>query len=202
MRKERFVLISLAGLAFCVALMLRKGRQKTLRGEWPVNLAHRGASTLAPENTLEAFRIALEAGAGGLELDVHTTSDGQLVVIHDPIVDRTTNGTGAVSEMTIDELRGLDAGYGFSPDGGPSRPYRGRGVRVPTLEEVLEEFPGVALNIDIKAGHPGIEETVLGDLRRSDALRRALVVSTCHATVKRFRKISGGHVCTGASRWE
>ena len=94
----------------------------------------------------------MEAGAGGLELDVHMTRDGQIVVIHDATVDRTTNGSGAVSEMTLDELRGFDAGHNFSPDGGPARPYRGRGVRVPTLGEVLEEFPGVAVNIDIKAG--------------------------------------------------
>ena len=202
MSRRYFVLISLAGLACFVALILRRGNKRTVRGEWPVNLAHRGASALAPENTIEAFRLAVEAGAGGLELDVHMTRDGHIVVIHDATVDRTTSGNGAVSEMTLDELRRLDAGHNFSPDGGPARPYRGRGVRVPTLEEVLEEFPAVAVNIEIKAGTPGIEETVLGVLREANALRRALVVSTLHDVVKRFRKVSGGHVSTGASRWE
>jgi glycerophosphoryl diester phosphodiesterase len=202
MRKDCLALISLAGLACFLALFLRKGEPKALRGGWPVNLAHRGASAVAPENTIEAFRAALGAGAGGLELDVHTTCDGHVVVIHDPTVDRTTSGTGAVSEMTIDELRGLDAGHAFSPDGGLTHPYRGRGVRVPTLEEVLEEFPGVAVNVDIKTGYPGTEEAVLGVLRRADALGRVLVVSTRHATVRRFRRVSGGHVSTGASRWE
>jgi glycerophosphoryl diester phosphodiesterase len=144
----------------------------------------------------------VEAGAGGLELDVHMTRDGHIVVIHDATVDRTTSGTGAVSEMTLDELRRLDAGHNFSPDGGPARPYRGRGVRVPTLEEVLEEFPAVAVNIDIKVGSPGIEESVLGVLRETKASERVLVVSTLHDVVKRFRKVSGGHVSTGASRWE
>jgi glycerophosphoryl diester phosphodiesterase len=144
----------------------------------------------------------VEAGAGGLELDVHMTRDGHIVVIHDATVDRTTNGSGAVSEMTLDELRRFDAGHNFSPDGGSTRPYRGRGVWVPTLGEVLEEFPGVAVNIEIKAGTPGIEETVLGILRDANALGRALVVSTPHAIVKRFRKISSGHISTGASRWE
>jgi glycerophosphoryl diester phosphodiesterase len=144
----------------------------------------------------------VEAAAGGLELDVHLTRDGHIVVIHDATVDRTTNGTGAVSEMTLDDLRGLDAGHSFSPDGGPTYPYRGRGVRVPTLGEVLEAFPEVAINIEIKAGTPGIEEMVLGALREANALGRALVVSTPHAIVKRFRKVSGGHVSTGASRWE
>jgi glycerophosphoryl diester phosphodiesterase len=202
MSRRHFVLISLAGLACFVALILRRGNKRTVRGEWPVNLAHRGASALAPENTIEAFRLAVEAGAGGLELDVHMTRDGHIVVIHDATVDRTTSGTGAVSEMTLDELRRLDAGHNFSPDGGPARPYRGRGVRVPTLEEVLEEFPAVAVNIDIKVGSPGIEESVLGVLRETKALGRALAVSTLHDVVKRFRKVSGGHVSTGASRWE
>jgi glycerophosphoryl diester phosphodiesterase len=200
--RKHFVLIALAGLACSVVLILRKGRHRAVTGEWPVNLAHRGASALAPENSLEAFRIAVEAGAGGLELDVHMTRDGHVVVIHDPTVERTTSGKGAISEMTIDELRALDAGYGFSLDGGRTRPYRGRGVRVPTLEEVLEEFPGVAVNIDIKAAYPGVEAAVLQVLRETDAWGRALVVSTPYATVKRFRKISGGHISTGASRWE
>jgi glycerophosphoryl diester phosphodiesterase len=202
MRRKRFVLVSLVGLACSVALILRKGKRRILRGEWPVNLAHRGASALAPENTIEAFRLAVEAGAGGLELDVHLTHDGHVVVIHDATVDRTTSGSGAVSEMTFDELRGFDAGHTFSPDGGSNHPYRGLGVRVPTLREVLKEFPGVAVNIDIKAKRPGIEAAVLGVLREANALGRALVVSTPHATVKRFRKISGGHISTGASRWE
>jgi glycerophosphoryl diester phosphodiesterase len=202
MRRKYLVLILLAGLVCSVALVLRKGSRKARQDEWPVNMAHRGASALAPENTIEAFRLALEAGAGGLELDVHMTRDGHIVVIHDATVDRTTSGTGAVSEMTIDELRGLDAGYNFSPDGGPTRPYRGRGSKVPMLERVLREFPGVAINIDIKAGSSGIEAAVLGVVREADALGRVLVVSTTHATVKRFRRISGGHVSTGASRWE
>ena len=202
MSRRHLVWISLVGLACFVALILRKGKTRTVRGEWPVNLAHRGASALAPENTIEAFRLAVEAGAGGLELDVHMTRDRQIVVIHDATVDRTTNGSGAVSEMTLDELRGFDAGHNFSPDGGPTRPYRGRGVRVPTFGEVLEEFPGVPVNIEIKASTPGIEEMVLRVLREADALGRALVVSTPHAIVKRFRKVSGGHVSTGASRWE
>src|SRR5215218_1090401 len=202
MSRKHFVVIALAGLACSIALILRKGKQRNLKGGWPVNLAHRGASTLAPENTMEAFRIAVEEGAGGLELDVHLTRDGHVVVIHDPTVDRSTSGTGAVSELTLDELHGLDAGHTFSPDGGPTRPYGGQGVRVPTLREVLQEFPGVAVNIDIKAGRPDADATVLGVLREANASGCALVVSTRHATVRRFRKISGGHISTGASRWE
>jgi len=166
-----------------------------------VNLAHRGASARAPENTLEAFRLAVESGAGGLELDVHLTRDGHVVVIHDPTLDRTTNRTGAVSEMTLDELREPDAGHNFSPDGS-TLPYRGLNLRIPTLVEVLREFPGVAVNIDMKADRPGIESAVLDVLREADAEGRALVVSSRYGAVRLFRRISGGRVSTGASRWE
>ena len=80
-----------------------------------------------PENTLEAFRLAVDAGAGGLELDVHLTREGEVVVIHDATVDRVTDGSGAVAGMTLEEVRRLDAGDSFSPDGGQTFPYRGRG---------------------------------------------------------------------------
>lgn len=146
--------------------------------------------------------MAVEAGAGGLELDVHLSRDGHVVVIHDETVERTTNGTGSVAGMTLAELRGFDAGHKFSPDGGRTRPYGGRGLRVPTLAEVLQEFPGVAVNIDMKAGRPGIEAAVLQVLREAGAEGRALVVSSKHGAVRRFRKISGGRVSTGASRFE
>lgn len=193
MGRKWFVRAALAGLACFVALTLRKGGRRTIEGGWPVNLAHRGASSLAPENTLEAFRMAVEAGAGGLELDVHLTRDGYVVVIHDATVDRTTSGTGAVADMTLEELRGLDAGYGQ---------YGDRSLRVPTLAEVLQEFPGVPINIDIKEAHPGVEEAVLGVLRDAGAEGGVLVASTPHGIISRFRKLSGGRVSTGASKWE
>jgi glycerophosphoryl diester phosphodiesterase len=198
---KRLLLVALAGLAFVVALRLRKERQSALDRGWPVNLAHRGASARAPENTLEAFRLAVESGAGGLELDVHLTRDGHVVVIHDPTLDRTTNRTGAISEMTLEELREPDAGHNFSPDG-DTLPYRGLNLRIPTLAEVLREFPGVSVNIDMKADRPGIEAAVLDVLREADSERHALVVSSRYGAVRRFRRMSGGRVSTGASRWE
>lgn len=196
------IMVALVGLAFFVLLSLRRERQSVAGRGWPVNLAHRGASAHAPENTMEAFRLALETGAGGLELDVHLSRDGYIVVIHDPTLDRTTDGTGAVARMTLDELRGLDAGYNFSPDGGEMLPYRGLNLCIPTLAEVLREFPGVAVNIDMKADLPGIETAVLNVLREADAEGRALVVSSRRSAVRRFRRISGGRISTGASRWE
>jgi len=200
--RKWLLLIALAGLAFAVVLRLRNERHRVTGSGWPVNLAHRGASARAPENTLEAFRLAVQSGAGGLELDVHLTRDGQLVVIHDPTLDRTTNTSGAVAGMKLDELREPDAGYNFSPDGGDTHPYRGLGLRIPTLAEVLREFPGVVLNIDMKADRPGIEAAVLEVLREAGAEGRALVVSSRLGAVRRFRRISGGRISTGASRSE
>jgi glycerophosphoryl diester phosphodiesterase len=190
------------GVAVLAAFALCRGGARALKDDWPVNLAHRGASARAPENTLEAFRLGVEAGAGGLELDVHITRDGEVVVIHDATVDRTTDGSGTVARMTLAELRGLDAGYGFSPDGGGTHPYRGRGVRIPTLAEVYEEFPATCVNVDIKEAQSGAEEAVLRVIRAAGAAERSLVVSDDHAVVQRFRKVSGGHISTGASRLE
>ena len=202
MRRNRFLLVALAALALIVALCLQRGRRSMIARDWPVNLAHRGASASAPENTLEAFRLAVRSGAGGIELDVHLTRDGYPVVIHDPNLDRTTSMSGAVAEVGLDEVRGADAGYSFSPDGGKTYPYRGLGLQVPTLAEVLRECPGVAVNIDMKADRPGIEAAVLGVLRRLEAAERALVVSSRFGAVRRFRAISEGRISTGASRWE
>ncbi len=202
MGRKWFVLAALAALGYFAAATLRKQEPRTVRGDWPINFAHRGDSTRAPENTLDAFRRAVAVGAGGLEIDVQLTRDGHVVVIHDPSVDRTTSGSGLVGVTTLDELRALDAGHGFSPDGGLTYPYRGRGLGVPTLAEVLEEFPGVAVNIDIKDVRPGNEEAVIGVLRRAGAEGRALVASKHHAAVRRVRKLSGGGVATGASRLE
>lgn len=106
--------------------------------------AHRGASGFAPENTMEAFKLALEKGANGIELDVQLTSDGEVVVIHDDDVKRTTNSEGLVMSKTFEEIRSLDAGSWFSPEFA--------GVKIPTLEEVLDWMltNSILLNIEIK----------------------------------------------------
>jgi len=116
----------------------------------PVFVAHRGGSKLAPENTLAAFESAVaDWGVDMLEMDVRLTADGHVVVIHDDTVDRTTDGSGAVRDMTLAELRGLDAGYRFRDlEGEPS--FRGCGVGLSTFEEVLEACPGVWINVEAK----------------------------------------------------
>jgi glycerophosphoryl diester phosphodiesterase len=201
-RKWALIATIAGGVAVLAAVALCKGRTRAPKGDWPANFAHRGASARAPENTLEAFRLAVEAGAGGLEIDVHMTRDGEIVVIHDATVDRTTDGSGAVAGMTLDELRNLDAGYRFSPEGGGTYPYRGRGLRIPTLAEVYEAFPAACVNVDIKEPQPGAEEAVLRVIRNAGAEKRSLVVSDDHAVVRRFRRVSAARISTGASRLE
>ena len=114
-------------------------------------VAHRGAVAVAPENTMEAFRLAVEMGADAVELDVHLTADGKLAVIHDETMDRTTDLTGPIASMTMKQVRAADAGFRFeAPDG--SFPFRGKGLTVPTLAEVLTWLPeGIGLVVEVKA---------------------------------------------------
>ncbi len=142
----------------------------------PLLMAHRGGAALAPENTLAAFRRALEWWrADLLEIDVHATREGEVVVIHDASVDRTTDGSGPVAGFTLAELQRLDAGYRFSPDGGRSFPFRGRGERVPTLEAVLRAFPWARVNVEVKDNRA--QERVRELVRSSGAVRRVLIAA-------------------------
>jgi glycerophosphoryl diester phosphodiesterase len=118
--------------------------------ERPLAIAHRGGLALWPENTIFAFGKAVEAGIDGLEMDVHKTKDGVIVVSHDPEVDRCTNGTGAIKNLTLAEVQDLDAGYRFTPDDGKTFPFRDKGIRIPTLAEVFEAFPDQRFVIDNK----------------------------------------------------
>lgn len=113
-------------------------------------IGHRGAAGCAPENTLPALRHAVEVGADAVEFDLHATRDGRLVLLHDDTVDRVSDGTGPLESMTLEEARSLDAGYAFTPDRGRTYPYRGRGVRFPTLEEALEAAGSLPVVAEVK----------------------------------------------------
>jgi glycerophosphoryl diester phosphodiesterase len=138
-------------------------------GSPPRVFGHRGAAGLAPENTLSSFRRARADGADVFELDVHATADGEVVVLHDATLERTTDGTGAVASLRFAELARLDAGYRFTPDGGCTFPFRGCGVRVPRLAELVREFPDVPLNVEIKQEAPSIVAAVVAVLRDTRA---------------------------------
>lgn len=118
-------------------------------------IGHRGAAGVAPENTVEAIERGVRAGASAIEIDVHLSADGHLVAIHDDTVDRTTDGTGPVEEMSLDEIRRLDAGYRFTPDRGRSFPYRGAGIRIPTLDEAVEAAADLPMVIEVKSPAAG-----------------------------------------------
>lgn len=136
----------------------------------PLVVGHRGAPRLAPENTMAGFEAAAAAGADGFELDVHRSSDGAIVVIHDPTLERTTGVTGRVSETTASRLANVDAGWAFAGPAG-DHPFRGRGVGVPVLESVLDFAAGAGLvvNVEIKAD---ADDTLLaGDVARLVAAR-------------------------------
>lgn len=150
-----------------------------------LNIAHRGASSYAPENTIAAFDKAIEQGADAIELDLHVTRDGELVVIHDDTLDRTTNGHGPVHERSLKELMTLDAGRWFGEGFA--------GQRIPTLARVLDRFAGkVPLALELKAGSSvfhGIEEKVVSALRQHGGIDQVAVASFDHYALRRLKEI-------------
>jgi len=170
-------------------------------GHCPRLFAHRGASAHAPENTIEAFRLAQDQGARCLEMDVHLTADEELVVIHDNSVARTTGRRGRVENMTLAELQRLDAGRKFSTDYGRTYPYRDRGLKIPTLAEVLESFPRMGMTLELKRTREGVANAVARLLEQKGASTRVIVASHEHELIADFRA-SAPHVATGFSKDE
>jgi glycerophosphoryl diester phosphodiesterase len=163
--------------------------------------AHQGGAWEAPSSTLYAIGAALEAGATGIELDVHATADHRLVVCHDPSVDRTTEATGQIADLSLRELQALDNAFWWAPGADvtpglePDRyPFRGRAAtdprfRIALLEEVLEEFPGVLLNLDIKRTAPVVEpyeEALARLLRRFGRTDDVIVASFLDSATDSF----------------
>jgi glycerophosphoryl diester phosphodiesterase len=161
-------------------------------GRRVINYAHQGGAWEGPSSTLHAIESALDAGATAIELDVHATADGRLVVCHDPTIDRTTERTGRIAELPWDQIRMLDNAFWWAPGADvspglePDRyPFRGRGpedrrFRIALLEEVLDEFPGVVLNLDIKQTAPVVapyEEALAAMLRRFGRADDVIVAS-------------------------
>src|SRR5262245_34337183 len=118
------------------------------QGPKPRLFGHRGAAGVAPENTMVSFRRALDDGVDVLELDVHASADGEILIMHDPTLERTTDGDGDVRARPWAELRRLDAGHRFTPDGGRTHPFRGQGITIPRLVDLITECPDVPLNIE------------------------------------------------------
>jgi glycerophosphoryl diester phosphodiesterase len=158
-------------------------------------VAHRGNSAHAPENTIEALRQGLAAGADALEFDVRLSRDGHAVLMHDPTLDRTTDGCGAVAGLTLAQLHRLDAGFRFTPDNGATFPWRGRGIAIPTLDEVLGAFPSTPIIVEIKTDEASPETLRL--LLHHGAARRCLAAAFSDPAMIPFR---GSPVAHGATR--
>jgi glycerophosphoryl diester phosphodiesterase len=167
----------------------------------PLVFAHRGGGGLFPENTLGAFEYSAKMPVDVLELDVHATSDGALVVMHDATVERTTDGRGRISEMTLGELKKLDAGYNFSTDGGQSFPFRGKSITVPTLEEVFSAFPEMTFNVEPKQETPSIIKPLCALIRERKMSDKTIVGSFKQSVIDEFRQ-ECPEVATSASPTE
>ena len=160
--------------------------------ETPIRLAHRGSRILWPENTMVAFQGAIDLGYQYLELDVRVTADDVVVVHHDATLERTTSRGGEIAGLTYAEIVEADAGHHFGA--GQGFPYRGRGVTVPTLEEVFLAWPDAHLNIDLKSAKS--EWAVADILTRLEKKDQVMIGSFAGSRLARFRRITRGRVAT------
>ena len=153
-------------------------------------IAHRGFSGRYPENTMPAFEAAARLPIDALELDVHSSRDGRIVVIHDAQLDRTTNRTGRVFDQNWDTLRNTDAGFHFDPDKNGSYPFRGKGIGIPLLEDVFKAFPDKKFIIEIKQTLPAIEEPIYRLIKKYRLEEKVVVASEHSEPLQRFRTLA------------
>jgi len=166
----------------------------------PVVIGHRGAPGHAPENTVVGFERALELGADVLEMDLWMTSDGEIVVLHDATVDRTTDGSGAIYELTWEEVQELDAGSYFMT--GPFEfPYAEQGIGIPSLREVFERFPDEPMLLEIKPNSEKLARELVELIREFDREHNTVVASFHRRATEAVRE-AGPEIATAASRRE
>ncbi len=167
----------------------------------PLVIAHQGGDGLWPGDTLYAFQHAVDLGVDVLEMDAHITKDGQIVLMHDEKVDRTTDGTGLIEDLTLAQLRELDAAYQWSPDGGQTFPFRGQGIQVPTLEELFQKFPQMRYVIEIKLTRNPIGQPLCDLIRKYDMQDHVMVASFHDDAMSAFRQTCP-EVATSAAKTE
>jgi glycerophosphoryl diester phosphodiesterase len=151
-------------------------------------IAHQGGDGIAPGNTMLAFQNAVDIGVDVLEMDLHITKDDVLVLIHDETIDRTTNGTGEVESMTLDEIKQYDAGYDWSNDNNATFPFRGQGITIPTLEEVFTAFPQMKMTIEIKKSNKSMIKPFCEMIRAYNMQDKIVVASFYDDKMKAFRE--------------
>lgn len=165
----------------------------------PLVFAHRGGAKLAPENTMAAIDNGMSLGADGLEIDVQLSADGVPVVIHDPTLDRTTDRSGPVRELTASELARVDAGFRLEIDG--RYPFRGQGHGIPILDDVLAKHSKTRVIIEMKGGQPELARAVAASIRKADAIDRICVGSFHQSSIDTIRA-EHADVITSASQEE
>lgn len=181
------VLAILPGWAFAAPESAWKANADTFFAKPFTVGAHRGGRGLWPENTAYAYTECAKRWPDVvLEGDVHTTTDGALVLLHDQSVDRTTDGTGLVEQMSLAEVKALDAGYRFTPDDGKTFPYRGKGITIPTLPEVLAACPEHRFLMEMKGG-TGVLEATIKVIRDAKAEGRLMVASFNPVLIQQLR---------------
>jgi glycerophosphoryl diester phosphodiesterase len=160
-------------------------------------IAHRGGSGLRPENTLAAFEHGVAIGADALELDVHLSADGHPVVCHDATLERTTDAAGAIGARTAAELARVDAGWAFGEADG--FPFRGRGIGIPRLAEILERWPATPLVVELKGEDTQLARRTVEDVRAQGALERVCFGSFSDAMLEAARACGPGVITSGGT---
>mgnify|MGYP000916118528 CR=1 FL=1 len=170
---------------------------------YPLVIAHAEdtGTGLWPGDTFAHLDGAADLGVDVLEMNVHMTRDGAIVLIHDDTVDRTTDGTGTVWELTLAEVQALDAAYHWSPDDGATFPYRGQGLTIPTLEAVFEKYPDYPMIVEIKQTTPSLAQPLCDLIRRHGLEQRVIVPSFSDQAIREFRQACP-EVATAAARDE
>ena len=162
---------------------------------------HRGGAALRPENTIAAFDYGVSCGVDGLECDVHLSRDGVVVVHHDDTLERTTGTPGRLADRTADELARLDAGFTFRGDGDGGFPYRGAGLGIPRLREVLRRYPSMRFIIELKTSEPELAHRTIDEIRAASAVDR-VALGSFYWRVLHAARAYEPRIPTGASQEE
>ncbi|MGB5947177.1 glycerophosphodiester phosphodiesterase [Paenisporosarcina sp.] len=208
--KVAFAIAAAGAAAWAGSKVLSKPQKRpnkeALQYEHPIILAHRGGSQIAPENSMIAFKKSAELGVHGFEIDIRLTKDEEIIVFHDEFIDRTTDGTGRVSDMTLSELKTFDLGYQFISSQ-QDYEYRGQGETVVTLRELFEEFPQMLINIDMKDSPETYEGSLIPSklwrlIEELSAQNRVVVTSFYDEQIDRFNLYAQNTVALGAGENE
>jgi glycerophosphoryl diester phosphodiesterase len=202
------IMLTVVGIILAIAIVLRILAKPAPDAAYYTNprpdvmvIAHQGGDGIWPGDTMYAFEKAVETGADVLEMDAHITKDGEIVLMHDEKVDRTTDGSGLIEDLTLAELKQLDGAYKWTNDDGQTFPYRGQGIQVPTLRELFEKFPDMRYVIEIKLTKNPIDKPLCNLIHEMN-MQEKVVVASFHDDAMALFRATCPEVATSASRSE